>query len=130
MFRYHYDELHQADSIKDSVEDLDRLEHRLKSSVRGLQASHSFTASQFVVAVAERTFSPGLTRQWRLHTHELHEPPTVDHQLNFIERQKRSTPDDRIHTLKSDRAPKAKNHLCQPRDLHSSSRTLLSITIR
>ena len=62
-----------------------------------------------MVAVAERTFSPGLTRQWRLHTHELHEPPTVDHLLNFIERQKRSATDDRLHTLKSDRAPKAKS---------------------
>ena len=46
MFRYHYNELHQADSIKDSVKELDRLEHRLKSSIRGLEASHGFTASQ------------------------------------------------------------------------------------
>ena len=62
-----------------------------------------------MVAVAETTFSPRLIRQWRLHTHEPHEPPTVDHLLKFIERQKISAPDDRLHTLKSDRAPKAKS---------------------
>ena len=71
LFTHHFDELSQQDTIKDSVEDLDCLEDRLRSAVRGMSASSGYTADQMVVAIAEKSLSSELIRQWRQYIHDL-----------------------------------------------------------
>ena len=63
FFTHNYEELHQTDSIKDSVEDLDRVQDRIIAFIRGIQASNGHSASQFVVAAVEKVLSLGLFRQ-------------------------------------------------------------------
>ena len=86
LFGHHYDELHQVDNFKDTVEDLDRLETRINASVRGIEASNGYSVSQYTVAALERMMSPGLSRQWKQYTHELQDPPPIGQLLAFIER--------------------------------------------
>ena len=56
----------------------------------------------------EKVLSPGLSRQWRQYTHDVSDPPSVEHLLAFIERQKKFAPDHRLTALKGKRQQKQK----------------------
>ena len=100
LFTHHFDELSQQDTIKDSVEDLDRLEDRLRSAVRGMSASSGYTAGQMVVAIAEKSLSSGLVCQWRQYIHEETRLPSLELFYSFLDRQRKSAPDHRLSSLK------------------------------
>ena len=103
LFCHHYNELHQPDIFKDTVEDLDRLEDRLNAGVRGLESSNGYPASQLLVAALERMMSPGLSRQWKQYSHELQDPPPAEKLLAFVEWQMKSAPDSRLTSLKMEK---------------------------
>jgi len=54
LFSHHFEELSQSGHIKNSVEDLDRLEDRLQSAFRGMTTSNGYSADQKAVAITER----------------------------------------------------------------------------
>ena len=107
LFCHHYNDLHQPDTFKDTVEDLDCLEDRLNTGVRGLESSISYFASQLLVAALER-ISPGLSRQWKQYSHELQDPFPVEKLLAFVERQRKSAPDSRLTSLKMEKQNRSK----------------------
>ena len=76
LFTHHFDELSQQDTIKDSIEDLDLLEDRLRSALRGISASNGYSSDQMVVAIAEKSLSSGLVCPWRQYIHEETRPPS------------------------------------------------------
>ena len=112
LFRHHYDEVHNPDNFKDTVEDLDNLEHHIQSAVQGLESSNGYSATQFLVDALEKVLSPGLARQWRQFNHDVVDPPPISQLLAFIHRQKKSAPDDRLTTSsKSDKQKKPRGQL-------------------
>ena len=44
LFKHHYDEVHKLDSFKDTVEDLDHLENRIQTVIRGMESSNGYSA--------------------------------------------------------------------------------------
>ena len=54
LFKHHYDKVHKLDSFKDTVEDLDHLENRILSAIRGIESSNGYSAPQLLVAALEK----------------------------------------------------------------------------
>ena len=48
LFRHHYDEFYQQDTIKDTMEDVLRVENRAQACIRGMEAANGFTAPQLL----------------------------------------------------------------------------------
>ena len=110
LFRLHYDEFYQQDTIKDTMEDLLRVENHARACIRGMEAANSFTAPQLLTAHLEKQLAPGLLRQWRQFTHEQSDLPGMEHFLAFINRQKKTAPDERLsHVHRNDKPNKAKS---------------------
>ena len=107
LFTHHFDELSQQDTIKDSVEDLDLLEDRLRSVLRGISASNGYSADQMVVAITEKSLSSGLVCQWRQYIHEETRPPSLELFYSFLYRQRKSAPDHRLSSLKPSKPKEA-----------------------
>ena len=63
LFIHHFDELTQQDTVKESVEDIDRLEDRLRSFIRGMSMANGYSTDQIVVAIAEKTLTSGMVKQ-------------------------------------------------------------------
>ena len=96
LFKHHYDEVHKLDSFKDTVEDLDHLENRILSAIRGMESSNGYSAPQLLVAALEKMLTPRLARQWRQFTHDHNDPPPISQLLDFVHRQRKATPYDRL----------------------------------
>ena len=78
LFIHHFDELTQQDTVKETVEDIDRLEDRLRSSIRGMSMANGYSADQMVVAIAEKTLTPGTVKQWKQYIYEETVPPSTE----------------------------------------------------
>ena len=99
--------MHKLDSFKDTVEDLDCLENRIQSAIRGMESSNGYSAPQLLVAALEKMLTPGLARQWRQFTHDQDDPPPICPMLTFVHRQRMAAPDDRPIASTKPEAPAA-----------------------
>ena len=92
LFIHHFDELTQQDIIKETVEDIDRLEDWLRSSIRGMSMANGYSADQKVVAIAEKTLTPGTVKQLKQYIYEETVPPSTELFFSFLDRQRKSAP--------------------------------------
>ena len=104
LFIHHFDELTQQDTVKETVEDIDRLEDRLRSSIRGMSMANGYSADQMVVAIAEKTLTPGTVKQWKQYIYEETVPPSTELFFSFLDRQRKSAPDGRLSQLKQSKS--------------------------
>ncbi len=117
LFRHHYETAFRSDHFKDTREDISRLREKIDASVRGFEVSSGFTASQILAHTWGQMLAPSLLKQWRLHTKEDKNPPTIDALCKFLDAQKEAAPDHRLCPT-SGRSQRGLNNNTQPDGPH------------
>ena len=78
--------------------DLDYLQTKLNSAVKGLKDSNGYSADQIIVAILVNMFDKHLLQGWRQHIHDLNDPPDTIHLQSFLDYQRTILSDDRFQS--------------------------------
>ena len=79
LHRHYLDNLIQVQQFGSKGKDLDCLQIKLNSAVKGLKDSNGYTAGQIIVAIIVNMFDKYLMQGWREHIHDLVDPPDISH---------------------------------------------------
>ena len=106
LHRHHFERLTMVESFGCRTKDINRLQSKVNTAVRGLKDSNGYTAGQLVVATLINMFDKSMLQGWRQFTHKLTDPPELSHLLEFLDYQKTVVPDDRLSSVKIERSSK------------------------
>ena len=98
LHRHFLDKLTQMEQFGCKGKDLDYLQTKLNSAVKGLKDSNGYSADQIIVAILVNMFDKHLLQGWRQHIHDLNDPPDTFHLQSFLDYQRTILSDDRFQS--------------------------------
>ena len=108
--RHFLDKLTQVEQFGCKGKDLDHLQTKFNSAVKGLKDSNGYSADPIIVTILVNMFDKQHLQGWRQHIHDQNDPPDIIHLQYFLDYQCTILPDDRFQSSTClERPPKLKS---------------------